>query len=212
MGQYSSYYLYQKYEKRGDQPFVPVYPAVYSVDGDGTREPVVKNENDYQCGWTGETGTLYRWVDLPIDTDYICDECPEVQYRWVTVSGYVCSGTTKYNKEQEQVSYDSGVTWNNMDEYRRGSTIIETESEDCGYAERWVNLPIGTDYECIGFNKFYKQKKQVSYDSGSTWADADPAVYRAGDLYELNSLDCGYDPTMFRWAPTTETLCVENTD
>ena len=64
MGQYSSYYLYQKYEKRGDQPFVPVYPAVYSVDGDGTREPVVKNENDYQCGWTGETGTLYRTVEL----------------------------------------------------------------------------------------------------------------------------------------------------
>lgn len=152
MGQYSSYYLYQKYEKRGDQPFVPVYPAVYSVDGDGTREPVVKNENDYQCGWTGETGTLYRWVDLPIDTDYICDTCP--MYRWVTIpitSDYVCVGTTKYYKEKQQISYDNGETWEDTGDYRSGA-VFETQSEDCGYVPpivpqyRWVDTG---DFLCV---------------------------------------------------------------
>lgn len=219
MGQYSSYYLYQKYEKRGDQPFVPVYPAVYSVDGDGTREPVVKNENDYQCGWTGETGTLYRWVDLPIDTDYVCDECPDPIYRWVETSGYMCNGVTKFNREIKQVSYDEGISWHDTADYRAGSTIIEQKSADCGYAERWVetgeyrceysadtqdaqyrwvNIPIETDYECVDTSKYYKQKYQVSTDSGETWSDVVPAQYRVGDLYEASSLDCGAEAT-YRW-------------
>lgn len=219
MGQYSSYYLYQKYEKRGDQPFVPVYPAVYSVDGDGTREPVVKNENDYQCGWTGETGTLYRWVDLPIDTDYVCDECPEPIYRWVETTGYMCNGVTKFNREVKQVSYDEGISWHDTADYRAGSTIIEQKSADCGYAERWVetgeyrceytadtpdaqyrwvNMPIETDYECVDTSKYYKQKYQVSTDSGVTWSDVVPAQYRVGDLYEASSLDCGAEAT-YRW-------------
>lgn len=39
--------------------------------------------------------------------------------------------------------------------------------------------------------KFYKQKKQVSYDSGATWQDVAPAEYQKGDLYDPYSVDCG---------------------
>lgn len=45
----NSYYLYQKYEKRGDQPWIPVFPSTYSVDGDGTMPIVVKTTADPQC-------------------------------------------------------------------------------------------------------------------------------------------------------------------
>lgn len=44
----NSYYLYQKYEKRGDQPWIPL--DVYSIDGDGTKIPQLKEEDDPSCG------------------------------------------------------------------------------------------------------------------------------------------------------------------
>lgn len=57
--------------------------------------------------------------------------------QWVTIDGeYVCgdgdSRYTKYNKEKKKVSYDSGATWNDTDETRKGD-IIEAASIDCGY-------------------------------------------------------------------------------
>ncbi|WP_295590248.1 hypothetical protein [uncultured Methanobrevibacter sp.] len=42
--------------------------------------------------------------------------------------------------------------------------------------------------------KFYKEKKQVSYDNGVTFVDVVPAEYRKGELIERDSPDCGYVP------------------
>lgn len=42
--------------------------------------------------------------------------------------------------------------------------------------------------------KYYKQKKQVSYDNGMTWQDVIPYEYQKGALYEQESADCGYVP------------------
>lgn len=41
--------------------------------------------------------------------------------------------------------------------------------------------------------RYYKQRKQVSYDGGVTWNNMDE--YRRGDLYEYDSIICTYDPT-----------------
>lgn len=51
--------------------------------------------------------------------------------RWIT-SGYTCVGYDKYALEVKQISYDGGTTWTNTGESRRGS-LIEADSEDCGY-------------------------------------------------------------------------------
>lgn len=61
--------------------------------------------------------------------------------------------------------------------------------------------------------KYYKQKRQVSYDNGVTWQDVVPAEYQKGDLYEMQSQDCGYVPpvTQYRWIKTSETTCIEGT-
>jgi hypothetical protein len=75
MSQYTSYYLYQKFEKRGGQDWLPVYPNVYSADGDGTMSPVIKQENDSACGYTPPAEPQYRWVNLDPATDYYCVEC-----------------------------------------------------------------------------------------------------------------------------------------
>lgn len=65
-----------------------------------------------------------------------CGETGETQYRWVTMVGendYWCSGTTKYSKEKEQSSTD-GINWTDTGNIRSGSTILEENSVECGYA------------------------------------------------------------------------------
>ena len=37
---------------------------------------VIKSENDVECGYIPPSQPIYRWVNLPIETDYICDETP----------------------------------------------------------------------------------------------------------------------------------------
>lgn len=76
MGQYTSYYLYQKFVKYGSQDWLPAYPNEYSISGDGTNPLVIKSENDVECGYIPPSQPIYRWVNLPIETDYICDETP----------------------------------------------------------------------------------------------------------------------------------------
>lgn len=113
MGQYSSYYLYQKYEKRGSQDWMPCTPNTYSISGDSenTMPFVLKNECDVNCGCS--SGVIDRWVNLDPTVDWICE------------------GTTKYYKQQRQISYDNGVTWTSLQEFQRGAPI-ETSSTDCG--------------------------------------------------------------------------------
>lgn len=83
--------------------------------------------------------------------------------------------------------------------YRVFQLLTDTNPQKVYY--RWVNLDPSTDFECVGVNKCYKQKKQQSYDQ-ITWTDVIPSVYRAGDVYEYNSYDCGYVPPpepIYRW-------------
>lgn len=49
MANSNSYYLYQKYEKRGNQPWIPCFPLVYSANGDGTMPLVIKQQDDPEC-------------------------------------------------------------------------------------------------------------------------------------------------------------------
>ena len=205
MSQYSSYYLYQKYESRNGEAAIPVFPAVYSIDGDGTQQRVMKLENDAECGYIAPVETIYRWVNIPITEDYVCDECSSstTYIKWVTVDGaFVCDGTTKYTQTQKYISNDN-VTWSATTEYGKG-TVIEVNSTDCGYIPpvvtiyRWVDT---TGYECSGTTKMNRQKMQYSTNSGETWTDVSPAEYQAGTtVIEVNSTDCGYIAPQYRWA------------
>ena len=169
----------------------PVEPPVYQR-GD------LYETHSVECGYT----ELYRWINMNISTDWICD------------------GTTKYYKQKEQVSYDEGQTWQDVIpyEYQRGS-VYETQSTDCGYVPptpqyRWVNMDISTDWVCYGTTKYYKQKKQVSYDEGQTWQDVIPYEYQTGSIYETQSTDCGYVPPIYRWVNmdiSTDYICDETT-
>ena len=108
----------------------------------------------------------------------------------------------KYYKLVKQVSYDSGQTWTNLDEYMQGD-LYESGSTDCTTTGdtptgetiqyRWVDLDPSTDYYCSGITKYYKQQKQISYDNGTTWENVVPSEYRTGEKIGV-STDCGYIP------------------
>ena len=172
MGQYTSYYLYQKYEQRDGQEPIPVYPNVWSLDGDGTMPRVVKLDDDPDCGYA-PIDVIYRWINMDISIDYLCENY------------------NKYYKQKKQVSYDSGTTWQDVIpyEYQKGS-LYEVNSVDCGYLylERWVDS--GTT--CSGYDKYILQIKQVSNDGGSTWTTTSDT--RLGELIAKDSTDCGYVP------------------
>lgn len=78
-----------------------------------------------------------------------CSQTGETEYRWITMTGvndYTCSGTTKMTKEKQQSSIDGGVTWSDTGQYRTGSTVLEYNSADCGYAPS-ANYKVRVDYK-----------------------------------------------------------------
>ena len=120
------------------------------------------------------------------------------QYRWVVITGaYTCVGYDKYAQEKQQVSNDGGTTWTDTGSTRTGS-LIEHNSVDCGYIEpqyRWIT--VSGDYMCVGYDKYSIEKRQVSYDGGTTWEDVVPSETRQGSVIEHNSEDCGYVPLVY---------------
>lgn len=133
MARTSSYYLYEKFEKRGDQDWIPSYPNEYSKDGDGTMPLVVRIAQDYECGW--HCDPEYQWVELPITSGYVCDECGElgqVTHKWELVEGYLCEGTTKYQKLNLNVNVGNG--WEEVSPIiSKPGEVIEENSLDCGF-------------------------------------------------------------------------------
>lgn len=194
-------------------------------------EPLYKWENmnaatDYYCN---DCPVLYKWENIDPSTDYYCNDCQlQPQYRWINLDptyNYYCSGTTKFYKQQQQISTDNGVTWTFVSpaQYRMGGSA-QTQSSDCGYVPtiqyewrritpvsgddstfvcdtccvsqyRWVDLDVSTDYYCSGTTKYYKQQKQVSTNCGETWNWVSPAEYQWGASAQTQSTDCGYVPS-----------------
>ena len=129
MGQYSSYYLYQKYERRctacTEADWIPCYPNVYSISGDSSNPMtlVMKEENDPQCGYVPPA---------------------EPQYRWNVVDGFMCANCDP-TKAMIHTSADTI--------YISGSGEI-TQAEVSGYASAATDVVITSDATSIGNNAF----------------------------------------------------------
>lgn len=98
------------------------------------------------------------------------------------------ANSCKFQRYQRFVSYDSGATWQPMDEYQRG-TLIEKCSTDCGCVPLYRWLVTGTS--CSNFNLNEESIKQVSYDEGATWENVTP-IETASTCVEALSEECGY--------------------
>ena len=123
---------------------------------------------------------------------------------WRVVPGeFICMMHAKWTKEAEYVSYDGGQTWTATGNIRRGETVIELLSADCGVIYQWI--PTG-EYICQGYNKYMKEKQVYSTDNGSTWTDT--GNRRTGGLVEADSPYCGYEQYIYQWVDVSgEYVC-----
>ena len=139
--------------------------------------------NEYQLNefqTSSDSGTTWQTISSSTGS-LISGNSANCGYReqWVTMTGandYWCDGTTKKTKEKKQISTDSGTTWTDTNplQTRNGSTVIELNSEDCGYTPP---TPPSSGYaaQYLTFvattgNRFkFSKVVQYSLDSGQTW-------------------------------------------
>lgn len=95
--------------------------------------------------WTPVQPLQYRKGEIIEANSYDCGFV-EPYYRWVNIPGeYICINQSKYAKEKQQVTYDSGVTWTDTGVVQTGQ-LIEANSYDCDYGVTWVEVPY--EYIC----------------------------------------------------------------
>ena len=99
----------------------------------------------------------------------------------------------KFDKKQYQVSYDSGVTWENVipEQIDRGDNMIEYDSPDCSSVDtmyRWRLLD--GQYMCDDKEKWTKEIREESYNNGLTWYTSYPTVYRKGTYVGIDEAFC----------------------
>lgn len=193
MSEYTLYYLYKKQRRKsGDtsSDWEDVVPSVYSYNGDGTMTPQIKEENSTECGYNQSTEPMYKWENMDISTNWICDECGGTIlmpiYRWVNFDT-ICSGGTLYNYQKRQESYNDGEQWVDVlpPQYQIGS-VIETGSTECPpYRTRWYN----TNTYCDGKWLVGVQRKQYLNLENNQWEDVSPIEERTAVL-NPNSSEC----------------------
>lgn len=127
----------------------------YCVDGD--KVEALEGGHTFDCGKSIKSNGIYSDVsDYTIvgniverDSDFCDDdvqymwvlkrdksECVEFEDRWV-VSGYTCggdSGFDKYLVEKQQI-WDATEGWIDTDPLVTRESLVEKDSEDCGYVE-----------------------------------------------------------------------------
>lgn len=202
MADIKSYYLYQKYIKYPSNPdWIPAFPSEYSVSGD-TENPmplVVKETAAIECGYK-ESETIYRWFQSTQTGDTVCYQ------------------GDKYYKEYYQVSYDNGVTWQNVspEQSRRSSVVYQYDVDDC-YEYKWTNMDISTDYicdDCPFYGKWIAKYTDDSVLSADCSSDTDiEDEIRATNIVEVKIGDCvtyigKYSP--FRNCTTLTSVTISN--
>ena len=172
------------------------------------RKRVVQIEQvstDSGSTWTN-TGNK-RLGDEDDDPSGECSHSEEFQ-EW-RENGTICDDTTKYNRLQLYVSTD-GIDWLATSTFKKGDTVIETDSVDCGYVPPAVYYEWREySWECNGFDKYIKYRKYMSETGNEDdWHPTD--IYKLGDTpIETNSVDCGYEVEYdYKWVLTNQTTCV----
>ena len=151
----------QQYTNDSGRTWIDVSPANYRRG----RLIEAGSEDCNTVEWKEATGSWFCVNAEPIT-------------KWVTVSGeYVCDTGNKYAKEKEQVSEDGGMTWTDTGQTRAG-TLIEVNSEDCGYTpptptiQTYLTIQSLEDNNTIGFKcnlNNVKRTISISTDNGVTW-------------------------------------------
>ena len=217
MSEYTSYFLYQKYEKRGDQDFMPCYPNVYSIDGDGTMPLVMKKEYDQAYGYTGGCNPQYDWVEIPIDEDYECDDCDlDIQTRWVDYTdAFTYFGDYKYGIQILETKVEDGE-WTRTDQTKYTTNPLEK-------AERKIIIELsdGTKYSSrcgTSDGKYYNYPSEFDewfyHESTDNSGLFENWKLCKTDLFEVgyDEVPCGGQPGRYCWRSVPNDTVLEPTE
>ena len=170
----------------------------------GGKRYIVQYEQSSSDG--GQTWTNTGNKRLGSEVEDPSGECAgaETEEKWETDEGYFCDGTTKYSRERLYTRVVGG-DWVATNIYRKGSTVLATNSPDCGYiipstgwtCDKWE---LDDGYICDDGTKYAREQRYVRNCNDCNDCEAEwiaTGVYRRTDtVLEANSPDCGYDPSV----------------
>ena len=122
----------------------------------------------------------YRQGGVAEELSEDCGYIPP-QYRWTNIDptiDWICSDVAKYYKQQYEVSYDAGETWELVvpAQYQQGG-LIDAHSTDCGYVPATLTIEGAStvsaetcEYRAIGSNV-------TDVTTASTWSIVDGSQY-----------------------------------
>ena len=194
---------------------IGAYLLMQEVDGNGTPTGRYKCLEGYQNRYSN-----YNIVETYDEAPrFASSDCARSMARRVNSDTYyTCIDGDKYSIKFTEISYDNKKSWIRNGEYELGD-MVESGSSWCEIEpqykweisnkwgcipqfERWI--PSGTT--CINGDKYQNNYMEVS-DDGVEWRETSPLVWSASTLIERDSEDC----KIYRWSPTHETICVEDT-
>lgn len=150
---YTKYYKQKKQESDdAGQTWTDVDPPEYRRGG-------VAEELSTDCGYVPPQ---YRWVNLDPSIDWYCD-----------IETY-----TKHYKQQKEVSYDGGETWEYVvpAEYQQGG-VAEVHSTDCGYVPATLAIEgaLSVSAETCQYRAIGSNVSDVT--TAATWSIASGSEY-----------------------------------
>ena len=119
---------------------------------------------------------------------------------WVDTTGYICSGTTSYVKQQRYTGTTSSSINVPTSEYRAGA-VIEVEDSRCGGGDtRWVT---SSAYTCVDGDKWSIEEEEKKVEGG-TWQKT--GVTRLKEMVESASTFCSQN-VQYKWELTDKWEC-----
>ena len=194
MSRFTSYYLYQKYEKVGDGEWTPTYPNEYSISGDteNAMPLVIKSENDENCGYRDP---IYRWANTE-DTICVFEDEHDYSQDYLTIESLednnVIYWKTSAITKTISASTDNGQTWVSYTSTSGGSgTALATLNARDKLFIKGKNSTYGAAYK---YNQFKTTKSFKVYGnimsliSGDSFANADELT--ASDTFNYLFYQC----------------------
>ena len=119
---------------------------------------------------------------------------------WVDTTGYICSGTTSYVKQQRYTGTTSSSINVPTSEYRAGA-VIEVEDSRCGGGDtRWVT---SSAYTCVDGDK-WSFEEEYKRPQGGTWQKTGNT--RLKSMVESASSFCQQE-VEYKWVLTEQWQC-----
>ena len=120
--------------------------------------------------------------------------------RWVDTTGFMCSGSTSYVKQQRYTGTTSSNINTATQEYRMGAKIADNDSRCGSYETRWT---VSTAYTCVDGDKWSIEEEEIKYEGG-TWQKTGNT--RLKEMVESASSFCS-DTVEYKWVLTDRWQC-----